>query len=130
MIRFRQVHELVPDLMEGWHGQPRGPDIEESLHSLVEVYLLDVGSLIAFFILLVAVPVVKLRTHRILFLSGSAAGLLLRDERWAAAEVLLRSRLSHSSLTLALRRQALRHLCYPVLEDILPLLGVLLRLLW
>ena len=51
------------DALKGRHGQPRGTNVEQGLHSLIEVNLLDVGSLFSFLIVFVFGALVVLLIH-------------------------------------------------------------------
>ena len=51
------------DALKGRHGQSRGTNIKQGLHSLIEVNLLDVGSLFTFLIVFVFGALVVLLIH-------------------------------------------------------------------
>ena len=51
------------DALKRWHGQSRGTNVEQGLHSLIEVNLLDVGSLFTFLVVFVFGALVVLLIH-------------------------------------------------------------------
>ena len=51
------------DALKGRHSQSRGTNIKQGLHSLIEVNLLDVGSLFTFLIIFVFGALVVLLIH-------------------------------------------------------------------
>ena len=63
VIWFRKVNEQMLDALKGRHSQSRGTNIKQGLHSLIEVNLLDVGSLFTFLIVFVFGALVVLLIH-------------------------------------------------------------------
>ena len=47
MIRLRQVNEQVLDLFKGWFLEATSSDVVQGLHSLIEVNLLDIRSIVS-----------------------------------------------------------------------------------